>query len=52
VLVVWCAFAVRTLRCHTCGTKATALALAYQLGDTSPPIFPLVYHCPRCRAIV
>jgi len=48
VLVVWCAFAVRTLRCHPCGTKATALA--YQIGVTAPPIFQLVYRCPRCRA--
>ena len=50
VMVVWFAFAVRTLQCYNCGTKATALA--YQIGDTSPPIFQLVYRCPRCRAIV
>jgi hypothetical protein len=49
-MVVWYACSVRTPRCHGC--RVPAIALAYQIGDTSPPIFQLVYRCPRCRAIV
>ena len=49
-MVVWYVCSVRTPQCHGC--RVPAIALAYQIGDTSPPIFQLVYRCPRYRAIV
>jgi hypothetical protein len=49
-MVVWYGFSVRTPRCHDC--RVPAIALAYQIGDTSPPIFQLLYRCLRCRVIV
>jgi hypothetical protein len=49
-MVIWFALSVRTPRCHDC--RIPAVALAYQIGDSSPPVFQLVYRCPRCRVIV
>jgi len=49
-MVIWFALSVRTPQCHDC--RVPAVAVAYQIGDTSPPVFQLVYHCPRCRVIV
>jgi hypothetical protein len=49
-MVVWYVFSVWTPQCRDC--RIPAIALAYQIGDTSPPIFQLVYRCPRCRTTV
>lgn len=48
--VLWFAFSVQTPRCHDC--RVPAIALAHQIGETSAPIFQVVYRCPRCHTIV
>ena len=40
----------RALRCRDCRTSA--LVLSRQVAGTSPPVFEIVYRCPRCRAIL
>jgi hypothetical protein len=47
ILFGWSA---RTPWCPYC--RVQAIALAHQIGDTSPPIFEMIYRCPRCRAII
>jgi uncharacterized protein with PIN domain len=49
-MVMWFALSVRTPRCHDC--RVPAVGLAHQIGETSPPIFQMVYRCPRCHAII
>jgi uncharacterized protein with PIN domain len=48
VVRLW--YAMRTPRCHSC--RIRAIALTYQIGETLPPIFQVVYRCPRCRVII
>jgi uncharacterized protein with PIN domain len=49
-MVMWFALSVRPPRCSSC--RVPAIALAYQIDDISPPVFQVVYRCPRCRAII
>ena len=40
----------RTPRCRDCRTSA--LMLSRQIVGSSPPVFEIVYRCPRCRVIL
>jgi uncharacterized protein with PIN domain len=40
----------RTPRCRDCQTSA--LMMSRQIADSSPPVFEVVYSCPRCRDIL
>jgi uncharacterized protein with PIN domain len=40
----------RTPRCRDCQTSA--LMISRQIADSSPPVFEIVYRCPRCREIL
>jgi hypothetical protein len=48
--VIYLGLGDRPLRCHDCRTSA--LMLSRQIADTSPPVFEIVYRCPRCREIL
>jgi hypothetical protein len=39
-----------TPRCRSCGVPA--LTLSRQITGSSPPVFEIVYRCPRCRDIL
>jgi hypothetical protein len=39
-----------TPRCRDCRTSA--LVLSRQIAGSSPPVFEIVYHCPRCREML
>jgi hypothetical protein len=50
-MAVWFGLAMHRIpRCQYC--RVPAIALTYQLAGTSPPIFELVYRCPRCRQLL
>jgi hypothetical protein len=49
-MIIFVGLSMRTPWCPYC--RVQALALARQIGDTSPPMFEVIYRCPRCRAIV
>jgi hypothetical protein len=40
----------RTPRCRDC--QMSALMLSRQIAGSSPPVFEVVYRCPRCREIL
>ncbi|MGH8065416.1 MAG: hypothetical protein ACRERE_09285 [Candidatus Entotheonellia bacterium] len=40
----------RTPSCRDCRTSA--LMLSRQIAGSSPPVFEIVYCCPRCREIL
>ncbi len=46
----WFGLAMRIPRCQYC--RVPAIALAHQLAGTSPPIFEVVFRCPRCRQLL
>jgi hypothetical protein len=48
--VIYLGLGNRTPRCRDCRTSA--LMLSRQIAGTSPPVFEIVYRCPRCRAIL
>ena len=39
-----------TPRCRDCRTSA--LMRSRQIAGSSPPVFEIVYRCPRCREIL
>jgi hypothetical protein len=49
-MLIFFGLSVRIPWCQYC--QVQAIAWARQIGDTSPPIFAMIYRCPRCRAIV
>jgi uncharacterized protein with PIN domain len=49
-MLIFFGLSARTPWCPYC--RVPTLALAHQIGDTSPPIFEVIYRCPRCRTIV
>jgi hypothetical protein len=40
----------RTPRCPEC--RLSAIVLSRQVVGSSPPVFEIVYRCPRCRDII
>lgn len=45
--MIYFGLSARTPRCRDCRTSA--LMLSRQIVGTSPPVFEIVYRCPRCR---
>jgi hypothetical protein len=40
----------RTPRCSDC--RAAAIILSRQIAGSAPPVFEVMYRCPRCRTIL
>jgi uncharacterized protein with PIN domain len=48
--VLYFGLGYRTPRCRDCRISATILSR--QIADSTPPVFEIVYRCPRCREIL
>lgn len=48
--VVYFGLGHRTPRCRAC--RMPALTLSRQLAGSTPPVFEVIYRCPRCRDIL
>jgi uncharacterized protein with PIN domain len=48
--VIYFGLGHRTPRCRAC--RMPALILARQIAGTMPPVFEVIYRCPRCREIL
>jgi hypothetical protein len=40
----------RPPRCQAC--RQLALMQSWQIPESSPPVFEIVYHCPHCREVL
>jgi uncharacterized protein with PIN domain len=48
--VIYFGLRYRTPRCRAC--RMPALILARQIAGGMPPVFEVIYRCPRCRDIL
>jgi uncharacterized protein with PIN domain len=48
--VLYFGLGYRTPRCRDCRISATILSR--QIAGSTPPVFEIVYRCPRCREIL
>jgi hypothetical protein len=48
--VIYLGLGYRTPRCRDCRTST--MILSRQITDSSPPVFEIIYRCPRCREIL
>jgi hypothetical protein len=48
--VIYFGLGHRTPRCRAC--RMPALILSRQIAGSMPPVFEVIYRCPRCRDIL
>jgi hypothetical protein len=49
-VVIYCGLGHRAPRCRRC--RMAAMILSRHIVGSSPPVFELVYRCPRCREVL
>ena len=48
--VIYFGLGYHTPRCRAC--RMPALTLSRQIAGSTPPVFEVIYRCPRCRDIL